>query len=334
MKKLIYLSVALVFTICALHFFGVRTVAAQEQYKIVYGGASPVDTTFSKSQVIFKETVEKLSKGRIKVDLFFAGQLGKYTEQLEAVKLGTQTMYHGTSSYVVSYAPKLGVLNLPFLFKSRDQVFKLMDGPLGEELNTEMGKAGVIAFDVLDFGSRNISNSVRPIYTPEDLKGIKIRIMPNEVHLKTFRELGATPTPMDGSEVYSALKQGVIDAQENPLAVILRWKFYEAAKYISLTGHFYDMMQVWMNKPFYDKLPKDLQEVVRTGYREAAQYQRKAQFEDDEYARKKLEELGLKFNSLTDQQRALFRDKTRPVYDWLAEKIGKDIVTKWVDATK
>jgi len=334
MKKLIYLSIALVFTISVLHCFEARTVVAQQQFKIVFGGASPQESTFAKAQGVFKETVEKLSNGRIKVDLFFAGQLGKYTEQLEAVKLGTQTMYHGTSSYIVSYAPKLGVLNLPFLFKSRDQAFKILDGPMGQELNAEMGKAGIISFDVLDFGSRNISNNAKPIYTPDDLKGIKIRIMPNEVHLKTFRELGATPVAMDGSEVYSALKQGVIDGQENPLAVILRWKFYEEAKYISLTGHFYDVMMVWMNKAFYDKLPKDLQEVVRIGYREAAQWQRKAQAEDEEYARKKLEELGLKINVLTDRQRVVFREKAMPVYDWLGKKIGEDFVKKWVDATK
>jgi len=268
------------------------------------------------------------------VDVFFAGQLGKYTEQLEAVKLGTQTMYHGTSSYVVSYAPKLGVLNLPFLFKTREQAWQLIDGPLGDELREEMGKAGFVCFDVLEFGFRNISNAVRPINTPDDLKGIKLRIMPNEVHLKTFRELGASPTPMDGSEVYSALKQGVIDGQENPLSVTLQWKFHETAKYISMTGHFYDVMMVWMNKPFYDKLPKDLQEVVRTGYKEAAQMQRKLQVESEELAKNELIAAGIKINELTDQQRALFREKCKPVYDWLGDKIGKDFVNKWVEASK
>jgi TRAP-type C4-dicarboxylate transport system substrate-binding protein len=158
--------------------------------------------------------------------------------------------------------------------------------------------------------------------------------MPNEVHLKTFRLLGANPTTLDAAEIYPALKQGVIDAQENPLGIILGWKFYEAQKYISLTGHFYSAFMVWMNKGFYDNLPADLQEVVRTGYKEMAVYQRQAQHEDFLAARDKLLAAGLKINDLTDEQKGLFREKCMPVYDWLGEKIGKDWVQKWVDATK
>jgi len=301
--------------------------AWSQTLKIRFAGNMPVQNHSSKAMVVFKEEVEKLSGGKIQVDLFPAMQLGGAGENVDMVKSGTLFMCYAGAAYFMGYVPELGVTSLPFLFKDRPTVQKIMTGPLGKDLLKEMDKAGFVGLALWDLGSRNITNNKRPIAQPSDLEGIKIRLQPAKVMLNTFKALGANPVAMDIKEVYSALKQGVIDAQENPFTHIRDHRFNEVQKYLSVSGHFYDVMVVAANKKSFNEQPKEFQEILWKGVEKGTQFSWQQAGKEDAEAFQDLKSKGMTVNTLTPAQSKAFRDKTTSVYKENETTIGK----KWVD---
>jgi tripartite ATP-independent transporter DctP family solute receptor len=301
---------------------------------IKFAGNMPTQNANSKAMVVFKEEVEQLSGGTVQVDLFPAMQLGGASENVDMVKSGTLFMCYVGAAYAVGYVPELGVLSLPFLFKDRETAHQIVTGPLGKELLQEMDKAGFVGMAFWDLGSRNITNNKRPIFEPGDLKGIKLRLQPSKVMLATFRSLGANPVAMGIKEVYSALKQGVIDAQENPFAFIRDHRFYEVQQYLSVTGHFYDVMAVFANKQRFNELPKDVQGFIWKAMEKATEYQWGQAGKDDEEAFQELMNNGMSINKPQASQMELFRKKTASVYEEQEKSIGKAWIEKFVNANK
>jgi tripartite ATP-independent transporter DctP family solute receptor len=322
MKKILLLWIALAVVLTMM-----QSPVAAQTLKIRFAGNMPAQYHSSKAMVVFKEEVEKLSGGKIQVDLFPAMQLGGASENVDMVKSGTLFMCYASAAYFVGYVPELGVTGLPFLFKDRPTVEKIMTGPIGKDLLKEMDKAGFVGMAFWDLGSRNITNSKRPITQPSDLEGLKIRLQPAKVMLNTFKALGANPVPMDIKEVYSALKQGVIDGQENPYANIRDHRFYEVQKYLSVTGHFYDVMTVAANKKSFSEQPKEFQEILWKGIEKGTQYSWAQGGKEDDEAFQDLKSKGMVVNTLTPAQAKLFRDKTESVYKENEGSIGK----KWID---
>jgi tripartite ATP-independent transporter DctP family solute receptor len=304
----------------------VETEAWAQTLKIRFAGNMPVQNANSKAMVVFKEELEKLSGGKVQVDLFPAMQLGGAGENVDMVKSGTLFMCYVGAAYVVGYVPAVGVLSLPFLFKDRATTEKITTGPLGKDLLREMDKAGFAGLAFWDLGSRNITNNKRPIRVPGDLEGIKIRLQPSKVMLATFKALGANPVAMDIKEVYSALKQGVIDGEENPFAFIRDHRFYEVQKYLSVTGHFYDVMAVFANKQRFNELPKETQDMIWKAMDKATQWQWGQAGKDDQEAFEILK-AKMTVNTLTPAERKLFQEKTQVVYKEEEKSIGK----KWID---
>ena len=323
MKKILLLWIALAVALTTM----MHSPAGAQTLKIRFAGNMPAQYHSSKAMVIFKEEVEKLSGGKIQVDLFPAMQLGGASENVDMVKSGTLFMCYASAAYFVGYVPELGVTGLPFLFKDRPTVEKIMTGPIGKDLLKEMDKAGFVGMAFWDLGSRNITNSKRPIIQPSDLEGLKIRLQPAKVMLNTFKALGANPVPMDIKEVYSALKQGVIDGQENPYANIRDHRLYEVQKYLSVTGHFYDVMTVAANKKTFSEQPKEFQEILWKGIEKGTQYSWAQGGKEDDEAFQDLKSKGMVVNTLTPAQAKLFRDKTESVYKENEGSIGK----KWID---
>jgi tripartite ATP-independent transporter DctP family solute receptor len=322
MKKILLIWIAL-----AVALTMIQSPVAAQTLKIRFAGNMPAQYHSSKAMVVFKEEVEKLSGGKIQVDLFPAMQLGGASENVDMVKSGTLFMCYASAAYFVGYVPELGVTGLPFLFKDRPTVEKIMTGPIGKDLLKEMDKAGFVGMAFWDLGSRNITNSKRPITQPSDLEGLKIRLQPAKVMLNTFKALGANPVPMDIKEVYSALKQGVIDGQENPYANIRDHRLYEVQKYLSVTGHFYDVMTVAANKKTFSEQPKEFQEILWKGIEKGTQYSWAQGGKEDDEAFQDLKSKGMVVNTLTPAQAKLFRDKTESVYKENEGSIGK----KWID---
>lgn len=214
----------------------------------------------------FAKEVEKRTQGRYKIETFYAGSLGGERESVEAVQLGTQALTMTSTGPLPNFVPELRMLDVPFLFRDKTHARAVLAGPIGQELLAKFEPKGFKALAWAENGVRHITNSKRPINTPEDLKGLKLRTMENSVHIAAFKDLGALPTPMPYVELFTALQQGTVDGEENPLTVIMTSKFDQVQKFLTLTGHIYSPSVFLMNKEMFEKLS----DVDKTAFVEAA----------------------------------------------------------------
>jgi len=336
MRKQGKIMIALLLLVCcaaSLAFAQGSTEETRKTYTIVFNEPFTRPHTLAEAANMFKELVEARTQGGIKVDVHYGGVLGTSREALEAVQIGTQTMVDAATAPVVAFEPAFGVLNLPYLFSSREQWYGVLDGKLGQDLLAKLESKGFVGLAYLENGVRHVTNNTRPIYRYEDLAGIKIRLMQSQVFISTFEAFGCLTTTTPWSELYSALQQKVVDAQENPVSNIENAKLYEVQKYLSLTGHTYDPNIYFINKKFFDSLPADYQKIVREAAMEVAAWQRKAAAAAEG---KILENLSkyLAINEVSAAEIARFRAKCSSVYDTQAASIGKDIVKAWTEAVK
>ncbi|CAN7554366.1 TRAP transporter substrate-binding protein [Pseudorhodoferax sp. LjRoot39] len=202
----------------------------------------------------FAKEVEKRTGGRYKVQTFYNGALGGERESIEAVQLGTQELAFSSSGPIPNFVPETKILDVPFLFRDKAHARAVLDGPIGQDLLAKFDAKGFKALAWAENGFRHMTNSKRDIKAPEDLKGLKMRTMENPVHIAAYKGFGIITTPMAFPEVFTALQQGTVDGQENPLSVIISAKFDQVQKHLSLTGHVYSPAIFVMNKASFDKL--------------------------------------------------------------------------------
>ena len=274
------------------------------------------------------ELLDKKSNGRIKLDVFHSAQLGSERDIVEGLQLNTIQFAFITSAPLSGFTDAYNVFDLPFLFESVEEARKFCDSDFGLEILASLEDKGIIGLGFGENGMRHITNSKRPIVVPADLRGIKIRTMENPIHMEAFRVMGADPTPMAFGELFTALQQKAIDAEENPYVVIHSSKFYEVQEFLSVTGHLYSPAPLLMSKIFYDSLPADLQKLVREIGIEARDFQRSVCDEQSAKLLAELEKEGMKVNVINV---APFVAATKPVYD---KYIGNMIPQKAYDAVK
>jgi len=202
----------------------------------------------------FAKEVEQRTQGRYKIQTFYNGALGGERESIESVQLGTQELAFSSSGPVPNFVPEARILDVPFLFRDKAHARAVLDGPIGQELLTKFEPKGFKALVWAENGVRHMTNNKREVRTPADLKGLKLRTMENPVHIAAYKALGIITTPMAFPELFTALQQGTVDGQENPLSVIVSAKFDQVQKHLSLTGHVYSPCIMVMNKAAYDKL--------------------------------------------------------------------------------
>jgi tripartite ATP-independent transporter DctP family solute receptor len=268
---------------------------------------------FHIQSVKFKELVEKRTNGEVEIKIFPNKQLGgKESDLINMVQMGTIGLATITCGPITSFDPLFGILDMPFLFTSKAQAYKVLDGPIGQRFLDSLSQVGIKGLAFGERGLRNVSNNVRPITKPSDLEGIKIRVMQSPVYIKLFKALGANPIPMGWGEVYTALQQGTIDAQENPPWVIWAFKIYEVQKYYSLTGHSYAGNVIMMNKKLFDGFSPEIQKVLIDSAREASVYERKVNNDGVSDILEKLKAKGMKIN---DVDRRPFQKKCESVYE-------------------
>ncbi|MBA9027350.1 TRAP transporter substrate-binding protein [Peribacillus huizhouensis] len=276
--------------------------------------------------VKFKELVEEKSGGKIKVQNYFDATLGDDLKMTEALQAGMQEITVPSTSPLVGIIPEYGIYDFPFVFKEEEEAYAVLDGKIGQTLLDKLPEHGLIGLGYWENGFRQLTNSKHPVETADDFKGLKIRTMQNEVHLDAFNELGANPTPMAFSEVFTALESKSVDGQENPLATIVTQKYDEVQSYLSLTNHVYTPFILLVSKKFWDGLSEEEQNILQESAQEARDYQRKVNRKDNELAIKKLEEAGMKINEVSEQEMENMKEIIQPVTDKYAKKFGKDLV--------
>jgi tripartite ATP-independent transporter DctP family solute receptor len=274
----------------------------------------------------FKEDVEKALPGKYDIVVHHSGALGSETQVLQQVQLGTTQMTVCTTGPIEAFAPEIKALEMPFLFSSYAAADKVLDGPIGQDLSARLAKQGFFALHFLDNGFRNVTNSKRPVKSPEDLAGMKIRTMEAPTHLAIWRAIGANPTPM-AWPIFTALQQGVIDGQENPVAIIHAAKLMEAGqKYLTLSRHVYSALVFLANKTFMDALPETDRTVFLNAARAASLKGRGFIRDNEDQQLAELRSAGMQIEEGADLE--AFRKATAPVIDSLsgdAKKIVEQI---------
>lgn len=277
----------------------------------------------------FSRLVDLKTKGQIKIEIYPGGQLGKgERECIEGLQIGTIDLVVTSTGPVGGFVPQMLVVDLPFLFRDNAHVDKVLDGPIGEDLLKALSKAGIKGIAFWENGFRNLTNNKRPVHKPEDVKGLKLRTMENEVHMDAFRTLGADPTPMTWGEVYTALQQGVIDGQENPINIIRTHKIYEVNKYLALTGHVYSPALILMNEKKFNSLSLDFQKTLLEAGKEAAKFERKFIRENEAKMLEELKGFGMQ---VTTPDKKLFQKATEPTYRKYESRFGKVLIDKIVE---
>ena len=248
--------------------------AADEVFTAILASANTPTHPIVMAMVEFGDIMYEKSGGRIVLDVFHSAQLGSERDIVEGMMLNTIQFAAITSAPLSGFTDAYTIFDLPFLFESLEEGRMVTDSPLGDELLLAMTDIGLLGLSWFEHGMRNITNSVRPINTPEDLQGIRIRTMENPMHMEAFRVMGADPVPMAFGELFTALQQGALDAQENPVVNIHSSAFYEVQTYLTMSGHVYAPAPMLVSLPWFNSLPADLQEVVREAAVEAQAWMR------------------------------------------------------------
>ncbi len=274
----------------------------------------------------YAKRVNAALKGRYEVKVFHSSQLGSDEEMLKGIKVGVLEMFQ-PSTIMSTVDPRFGVFEMPYLFKDREQVKRVFEDPKIKELLLDpLAQKGLRVLGVWENGFRVITNNVRPIAKPEDLKGIKLRVPSGVWRVKMFRAYGANPTPLAYGEVFAALQAGVMDGQENPFSQIYGGKFHEVQKYLSLTDHVYTPAYAVVSERFWKALPADVQQVLARTAVEVGDF---ARAEGARLDKEILEKIQGKLK-VNDADKDAFVKASRPVYDDFAKEVpgGKELIDR------
>ena len=222
----------------------------------------------------FAKIVAEKTGGEIEVQVFPAAQLGSERDMVEGLQLGSLEMTLTSTGPMGGFVPQVKLFNLPFLFKDRESCYRVLDGEIGTQIADRFVKVGIRSLGWFENGFRNITNSKRAVNSPDDMKGVKIRVMEDDVFILTMKAMGASPLPMAFGELYTALEQKTVDAQENPLAVIHSSRFFEVQKYLAMTGHFYSPAVLLISEATWKSLSPENQKIVADAATQARDYER------------------------------------------------------------
>ena len=272
----------------------------------------------------FKEVVEERTDGVVSVEIFPNAQLGDERTLLESMQIGTVDMGVITNGPVANFVEEIAVFELPFLFPSREAAYEVLDGPVGQDLLDELERVNLKGLAYAERGFRNLTNSRGPVTEPADLDGLKLRVMENPVYVDTFRELGANAVPMAWTEALTAMQQGTIDGQENPVNVIHSFELNETQTHMTLSRHTYAPAIFVMGMPVWNELPEPVQGVIEDAAQEAAEYERQVNEEMEAEQLAELKAAGMEV--VEDADLEAFRTAVGPVYDKYSDRFGEYLI--------
>ena len=288
------------------------------------GHILPEASLYHVSAVKFVEALTKNSGGRIKVDIFPNAQLGFERDLIEGMRLGTVDAGVITAAPLAGFEPRMMVLDLPFIFKSREGAFKVMDGDIGKRLFGYLEAQNLKGLAYFDAGWRTVVSTKKPLAKPEDYAGTRFRVLENPLYVATFKSLGVNATPMNFGEVYTGLRQGTIDALDLPVYVVHSAKIYEVAKYMAMTEHMLTPVVLMMSQAKFKSLPADLQQAVVKSAQEVTALQRQIALDTNADLLNKLRDLKMEIVQVPDKRP--FQEKMQAVYREFEGKIGRDLI--------
>ena len=294
----------------------------QAQTVLKFGSAVSKDSHYGVASAVFCAEIEKNTSNRYKCQEFPNGSLGGEREMIEAVQLGTLDLVVTSSGPLGNFVPEVKIFDIPFLFRDYDHARKVLDGKIGQDILKKFESKGLVGLVWGENGFRHMTNSKRPIKTPDDAAGLKMRTMENKVHMEGYKAFGILPTPMAFTELFTALQQGTVDGQENPIPVILAAKFSQVQKYLSLTGHVYSPAPIIMNPGVFGKLSADDKKVFLAAAKSGAAAMRKRVNDDEARGLDILRKDGVEVTEKVDG--AAFRKAIAPAYAGYAKEFGAD----------
>lgn len=312
-------------SIAAALLLGVATLShGQTTIKLGWTTADSKVDPYAIAARYFAEELEAAAPGEFKVQFYPNHQLGNDTAMLQAMQFGTMDAGVITGTQVGTLESAFQLNDLPFLYANNQQAHKVLDGDVGQQLLSMLDAKGIVGLGFPEAGFRHTINNKRPIRTPEDFSGVKLRVQPSDLFIASFRAIGANPVPMAWSDVFTAVQQGTVDGLEIPLPVIYANKYPEVTDYLSLTSHTYNALALLMSKQTFNKLSPDTQERVRQAAKRAIDRQRETVAANNGEVLDQIKAAGMTVNEVDDIN--AFRSKVSNVYDEYRDKIGSDIV--------
>ena len=300
-------------------------------YEWSLGSVLPESHPVHSSLEYFAERVSEETNGEVEITIYPAGELGQEQDYIEGLNLGTMDMAKVSCAPLGQFSKSLQVVSLPFLFKDIDHQHAVLRGEIGKKLMSDLESEGFKGLAFFDAGFRSVTNSVRPIKKPEDLEGLKIRVMKSQPLIETINAFGATATPMGQSEVYVALQQGVIDGWENNEPTVLTFNMQEVAKYYSYTRHVSIPDILIMRNDLFEEVPEEIQQGIMKAAEDTAIHQSSIWGDYVEKAKKELKEKGMKFNEVNDIKE--FQEIVTPIYEKYGQQIpnGEELINSIIN---
>ncbi|MBR1673049.1 MAG: TRAP transporter substrate-binding protein [Fretibacterium sp.] len=318
MRKVLSLAVAAaIFLLCALP----ASSAPQPAYpamNIRLSHNQPVDSPEDVGAQKFKELVEERSGGRITVEVFPQMQLGSMREQTEMVQMGTIEVSIQPTAVLMPFVEELQLIDFPFLWPSREDLYRVMDGQIGQRFYAFGEKRGFKMLGLWSGGFKQFTTKGKQINSPEDFKGMKMRVMPSPLLLEQYQAWGANPVPIEYAELYNALQQNIVDGEENPLQSIAMNRFYEVQDYLTLSGHGFFGYLFFVGQEWFNRLPDNVKALITECEREARELERETQAKNEAGYLEQIRQSKIVINELTPEGRKAFADVSRPLHSKFA----------------
>lgn len=290
-----------------------ETAAPSDAVVLKLGTTVNEQDSFQVAAEKFKELVEERTNGAYVIEIYPNGTLGGERDMLESMQIGTLDMGIITSGPFINFSDAMGVLDMPYLFASNEEAYAVLDGEIGRELLDTLETSGLKGLAYAERGFRNLTNSKKPIQTAADLEGLKVRVMENDVYKASFEALGVSPDPMAWADALTALQQGTVDGQENPINVIHSYKLWESQKYVTLDRHSYSTAIITMSGDLFNNLDADTQQIFLDAAQEAAEFERAWVAEQESEQLQAMKDNGMEV--IEDPDLASFKEAVQPVYD-------------------
>lgn len=301
-----------------------RREAGDGTINLQVGMTLTMDSHYGMGLQEFQRLVALYTDNTVNIEIFPNSLLGNERDLIESVSMGMVAMALTSTGPYPNFWPDFAILDLPFLFPTAEIAYTILDGPIGQSLLNQLPASGIIGLGFWENGFRHVTNSVREIRTPEDLRGLRIRTMENEIHMNTYQHYGASPTPMAMGEVFIALQQGVVDGQENPSINIYTSRLHEVQGFMSLTGNFYSPAPLIINRGIFERMTPQQQEGIRRAATEAKHWQRQFSRDNDAWAIERIRESG---TIVTEVDLDVWIEASQPTFQDFAH-LNQDLINQ------